>query len=333
MIDTPRTTRHFIWALAWTTATLAASQAWGQTISAVNSSRPVRVLVGFAAGGALDLTARIIANKWADNNNGQPMIVENRPGASSNTAAEVVVKGAADGQTLYMGSYVNAVSPSMFLKLSYDPVKDLTPIVRVVTTASVLLVNASSPVRSLQDLVALANSKQGQLSYSSAGNGSASHLAGELLASRANVKMLHVPYKGSPQAIMDVVGGQVDLTFAVMSGALPQIQSGKLRALAVTSLERSRLLPDVPTVAESGYPGFQQLQWYGLFGPAGIPSSTVERFNREVIQIIKIPDVAKQLAAQGLDIAPSSPNELAELLKSEIAMYAKIVRDAGIKPE
>jgi len=145
--------------------------------------------------------------------------------------------------------------------------------------------------------------------------------------------MLHVPYKGSPQAIMDVVGGQIDLTFAVMSGALPQIQSGKLRALAVTSLERSRLLPDVPTVAESGYPGFQQLQWYGLFGPAGMPTATVERFNREVVRIIKMPDVAKQLAAQGLDVAPSSPTELAELLKFEIAMYAKIVRDAGIKPE
>lgn len=293
-------------------------------------AKPIRIVVGFAAGGALDVTARVIAPRLSEAL-GQPIVVENRPGASSNLATEFVVQAPPDGLTLLMGSYVNAVLPGLNRNLKYDPVKDLTPIAKVVTTASVLLVSAQSPIRSLNDLVAQVKARPGQLTYSSAGAGSASHLAGFLLAHRIGSTMVHVPYKGSPQAILDMVSGQVDTTFAVMSGALAQIQGGKVRPLAVTSLGRSKYLPDVPSVAESGFPGYEQMQWYGFFGPAGLSPAVVARLNREVVRILQLPDVVKQFTAQGLDVEPSTPAELGELLKAEIPMYTKIVRDAGIE--
>lgn len=232
-----------------------------------------------------------------------------------------------------MGSYVNAVLPSMNSKLKYDPVKDMTPIGRVITTASVLLVSSQSPIQNINDLVARIRAQPGKISYSSAGNGSASHLAGFLLAHRVGSNMLHVPYKGSPQAIFDMISGQVNITFAVMSGALAQINGGKARPLAVTSLERSKYLPDVPSVAESGFPGYEQLQWYGFFGPANLPPAIVARLHRETMRIVGLPEVVKQFASQGLDVAPSTPGELGELLRAEIPAYIKLVRDAGITPE
>lgn len=259
--------------------------------------------------------------------------MENRPGASSNVATELVVQSAPDGLTLLMGSYVNAVLPSVNVKLRYDPVKDLTPIGRVVTTASVLLVSSQSPIRNVNELVAQIRAQPGKVSYSSAGNGSASHLAGFLLAHRIGSTMLHVPYKGSPQAILDMISGQVNVTFAVMSGALAQINGGKARPLAVTSRDRSKYLPEVPSVAESGFPDYEQLQWYGFFGPAGMPPAVVTRLHREMMRIIQLPDVVKQFAAQGLDVSPSTPAELGELLRAEIPAYIKIVRDAGIEPQ
>ncbi|MGD9942639.1 MAG: Bug family tripartite tricarboxylate transporter substrate binding protein [Burkholderiaceae bacterium] len=294
-------------------------------------AKPLRILVGFAAGGAIDLTARVIAPKLGEAL-GQPVVVESKPGASSNLATELLVKSPPDGLTIFMGSYVNAVLPSTIRSLSYDPLKDLTPIGRVVTTASVLLVANQSPLRSLDDLVAQVKARPGQVSYSSSGTGSASHLAGNLLANRIGSAMLHVPYKGSPQQISDMIGGQVDVTFAVMSGALAQLNGGKARALGVTSPGRSRYLPEVPAIAESGFPGYEQLQWYALFGPPGMSPAVVERLNREVMRVIQHPDVVKQFTTLGLDVAPSTSAELAELLKSEIASYSKIVRDAGIQP-
>lgn len=294
-------------------------------------AKPIRILVGFAAGGAIDLTARVIAPKLSEAL-GQPVVVENKAGASSNLATELLVKSPPDGLTLMMGSYVNAVLPSIMRNLSYDPLKDLAPLGRVVTTASVLLVSNQSPIRTLSDLVTQVKVRPGQVSYSSAGSGSASHLAGHLLAFRIGSPMLHVPYKGSPQAITDVIGGQVDVTFAVMSGALAQLRSSKVRALAVTSPERSHYLPEVPSVAESGFPGFEQLQWYGLFGPAGMPDPIIERLNQEIVRAIQHPDVVKQFTVLGLDAAPGTPAGLAELLRSEISMYSKIVRNAGIEP-
>ncbi|MGE3863431.1 MAG: tripartite tricarboxylate transporter substrate binding protein [Burkholderiaceae bacterium] len=289
------------------------------------------MIVGFAAGGAVDVTARVIAPRLGEAL-GQPVVVENKPGASGNIAADMVAKSAPDGLTLYLSPNTIAVVPSIYRTMSYDPIKDLAPIGQVITTASVLLVSSNSSIRTLADLVGQVRAKPGSVTYSSAGAGSASHLAGNLLSHRIGVPMIHVPYKGSPQAISDMLGGQVDATFAVMSGALPQIQSGKARALAVTSLVRSRYLPDVPTVAEGGFPGYKQLQWYGLFGPANLPASLVERLNRELNRVLARPDVIQQLMTQGLDAAPSTPTELGDLLKKEIPMYAKIVKDAGIPP-
>jgi tripartite-type tricarboxylate transporter receptor subunit TctC len=297
-----------------------------------NSGKPIRLVVGFAVGGALDVTARIVGAKLAETL-GQPVIVENRTGASSNLAAEHVAKSAPDGLTLYMGSYVNALSLSLFKKLNYDPVKDLTPIARTVTTYAILLTHPGVQARNVQELVALAKSRPGKLTYSSSGIGSASHLAGELLAARAGLSLVHVPYKGSPPQLADMLAGHIDFTFVVLSQGLPYLTSDKARALAVTSLERSPFAPALPTVAESGFPGYEQTQWYALFGPAGMPEAMVTRLNREVLRVLQMPDVVKQLQAQGLEPAPSSPAELAALMKADIELYAKIVRDAGIKPE
>jgi tripartite-type tricarboxylate transporter receptor subunit TctC len=308
------------------------SLASGPVLAQGAPGKPIRILVGFAAGGAIDVTARIVGAKLSDQL-GQPIVVDNRPGAASNVAGELAAKAPPDGHTLYMGSYVNAVSPSIYRKLGYDPVKDLTPIARTVTTYAILLAHPTVPARNVKELVALAKAKPGQLTYSSSGIGSASHLAGELLGARGGVKIVHVPYKGSPQQLSDMIGGHIDFTFVVLSQGLPYLSSERVRALAVTSAERSRHAPNLPTVAESGFPGYQQLQWYGLFGPAGLPTAMVERLNRETVRALQLPDVAKQLSAQGLEPAPSTPAELAEVLKSDIAMYAKIVRDAGIKPE
>lgn len=320
--------RRFLTGAFALTCACAAGGASAQTFPA----KPLRVLVGFAAGGAIDVTARVVGVKLAESL-GQPVIVDNRVGAASNLAGELAAKAPPDGYTLYMGSYVNAVSPSIYRKLAYDPVRDLAPIARTVTTYAILLAHPSVPARDVKELVALAMTRPGQLTYSSSGIGSASHLAGELLGARGGVKIVHVPYKGSPQQLSDVLGGHIDFTFVVLSQGLPYINSNKARAIAVTSAERSKYAPDLPTVAESGFPGYQQLQWYGLFGPAGLPAAVIERLNAETVRALKHPDVARQLSAQGLEPAPSTPAELAGVLKADIAMYAKIVSDAGIKPE
>jgi tripartite-type tricarboxylate transporter receptor subunit TctC len=295
-------------------------------------SKPVRIVVGFSAGGSIDVTTRILSPRLGEAF-GQQVVVDNRVGVAGNLAGELVAKAPPDGYTLYMGSYVNAVSPSIYRKLGYDPVRDLSPIARTVTTFAVLLVHPTVPARNVKELVALAKAKPAQLTYSSSGVGSASHLAGELLGSRSGTKMVHVPYKGSPQQLADMLGGHIDFTFVVLSVGLPYVNSAKARAIAVTSTERSKLVPDLPTVAESGFPGYQQLQWYGLFGPAGLPAPVVDRLHAETIRALRNPDVIKQLSTQGLEPAPSTPAELANVLKTEIAMYAKIVSDAGIKPE
>ena len=210
--------------------------------------KPVRILVGFAAGGAIDLTARIVGVKLAESL-GQQVVVDNRPGAASNLAGELTARAAADGYALYMGSYVNAVSPSIYRKLGYDPVRDLAPIARTVTTYAILFVHPSVPARNVNELVALAKTKPAELTYSSSGIGSASHLAGELLGARAGAKRVHVPYKGSPQQLSDMIGGHIDFTFVVLSQGLPYVNSAKARAIAVTSAERPKHAPDLPTVA------------------------------------------------------------------------------------
>lgn len=295
-------------------------------------TKPVRIVAGFAAGGAIDVTARILGARFAESMR-QPFIVENRTGLASNLAAEFVAKAPADGYTIYKGSYVNAVSPSIYRKLGYDPVRDLAPIARTVTTFAILLTHPTVPARNVKELVDLAKARPGQLTYSSSGVGSASHLAGELLAARGGVKMVHVPYKGSPPQLAEMIGGHIDFTFVVLSQGLPYVGSPKARALAVTSSQRSKLAPDLPTVAESGFPGYEQSQWYAFFGPANLPPAVVERLNAETLRALKHPEAAKLLTAQGLEPAPSTPAELAALLRAEIAMYQKIVAGAGIKPE
>lgn len=295
-------------------------------------TKPIRILVGFAAGGSIDVTARVLGVKLTEAFN-QQIIVDNRIGVASNVAGEATAKAAPDGYLLYMGSYVNAVSPSIYRKLGYDAMRDLAPIARTVTTFAILLVHPSVPAKNVQQLVALAKARPGQLTYSSSGVGTASHLAGALLGVRSATKLTHVPYKGSPPQLADMLGGRIDFTFVVLSTGLPYVNSPKARAIAVTSEQRSTLAPDIPTVAESGFPGYKQLQWYGLFGPAGLPAPVVERLNAETVKALRHPDVARQLSVHGLEPAPSTPAELAAVLAADTAMYAKIVNDAGIRLE
>ena len=296
--------------------------------------KPIRIFVGFAPGGGTDVMARIVAPRMSERL-GQPVIIENRPGAGGNLATEVVAKAAPDGYTLLMGTIAAlAINPSLFRNLPFDPVKDLTTISMGVTLANVVVVNSSLTARTLPELIALAKQQPGKISYSSSGNGTAGHLSGALFESMANVSLLHVPYKSGGQAMTDLIGGQVNMSFAAAPGAIPQIKAGKIRALAVTPHIRSAFLPEVPTVAEaSGIKGYESSNWYGLVGPARLPKSIVDKLNAAMVATLNEPATREKLALQGLEATPSSPDEFSVFLRAEIAKWAKVVKDTGSQPD
>jgi tripartite-type tricarboxylate transporter receptor subunit TctC len=297
-------------------------------------AKPIHILVGFAPGGGTDIMARIVAPRLAERL-GQPVIVENRPGAGGNLATDVVVKAAPDGYTLLMGTIAAlAINPSLFTNLPFDPVKDLTTISMGVTLANVVVVHPSVPAKTLRELIDLARRQPGKLTYSSSGNGTAGHLSGALFESMAGVDLVHVPYKSGGQAMSDLLGGQVDMSFAAAPGAIPQIKAGKIRALAVTTRERSTFLPDVPTVAEaSGINGYESSNWYGLVGPARLPKAVVDKLNAAMVETLRETATREKLAVQGLEATPSSPDEFAHFLRAEIVKWAKVVKDTGSKPD
>jgi tripartite-type tricarboxylate transporter receptor subunit TctC len=297
-------------------------------------AKPIHILVGFAPGGGTDIMARIVAPRLAERL-GQPVIVENRPGAGGNLATDVVVKAAPDGYTLLMGTIAAlAINPSLFRNLPFDPVKDLTTISMGVTLANVVVVHPSVPAKTLPELIDLARRQPGKLTYSSSGNGTAGHLSGALFESMAGVDLVHVPYKSGGQAMSDLLGGQVDMSFAAAPGAIPQIKAGKIRALAVTTRERSTFLPDIPTVAEaSGINGYESSNWYGLVGPARLPKAVVDKLNAAMVETLRETATREKLAVQGLEATPSSPDEFALFLRAEIVKWAKVVKDTGSKPD
>jgi tripartite-type tricarboxylate transporter receptor subunit TctC len=297
-------------------------------------TKAIRIYVGFAPGGGTDIMTRIVAPRIGERL-GQPVIVENRPGAGGNLATEAVTRAAPDGYTLLMGTIAAlAINPSLYKNLPFDPIKDLTTISMGVSLPNVVVVHPSVPARTLDELITLAKQQPGKLTYASSGNGTAGHLSGALFESMANVSLVHIPYKSGGQAMTDLIGGQVSMSFAAAPGAIPQIKAGKIRVLAVTTRNRSAFLPDVPTVAEaSGIRGYESSNWYGLVGPAKLPRNIVDRVNAAMVETLKEPATREKLALQGLEATPSSPDEFAAFLRAEIVKWAKVVKDTGSQPD
>jgi len=296
-------------------------------------SRPLRIIVPLAAGGNVDIVARTVAEQIS-RTLGQPVIVENRPGASSLVGTQFVAKSAPDGYTLLAVANTFATVPLIVPNPGYDPLKDFTGISLTCLVPQVLIINPASPVQSVKDLIALAKSQPGRVSYATSGNGSTGHMASELFNTQAGVKMLHVPYKGNSQAIVDVISGQVTMMFDQISTSAPQIKAGKLRALAIASLKRSPLLPDVPTVDESGVPGYEDITFNGLVAPAGTPREILVRLNRAVGDAVRAPELHSRFLERGVELtASASPEAFTEYIRAEVEKKGRLVREAGIKQD
>ena len=295
-------------------------------------AKPITTVVGFEPGGGTDTVARIVAKTLGDNL-GQQVLVENRAGAGGNIAVDYVAKSAPDGYTIVLANVgAMTVNPHL-IKTPYDPLRDLTPIIMASVFANVLVVQPRLPVRSVADYVKLAREKPGTVTYASSGVGGAGHLAGELLRLVAKIDIVHVPYKGGGPAMQGFLGGQVDSFFATPTSSGGQVKAGKARAIATTGSRRAALMPDVPTVAESGYPGYEALNWYAYFGPKGMPRDIVERLNRELAKALKHSETVALLHQQGVEPQPGTPEELARYVEREYQTWGRVVKEAGIKAQ
>ena len=293
--------------------------------------RPVRIIVGFTAGSATDITARLFAQKLNEAWN-VPVTVENIPGASGSVGAERVAKSAPDGSTFYWGANgAMTINPSLQPSPTFDPIRDLAPIARVLVMPSILAVNNEVPAKTVAELFALAKAQPGKLSFASPGVGTPQHIAGELLKNLAGVDIVHVPYRGA--ILTDVIGGRVTMTLQNMGVILPFVRDGKLRALAVTSLKRSPIVSELPTLAESGFPGFEVISWFGLLAPAATPAVIIDKVHAEIVRIVANADMRERIAQLGLEASASSPEEFAVVIKTDTAKWAKVIRAANIKAE
>lgn len=294
-------------------------------------ARPVRLMVPFPAGGGSDTMGRVIGAKLGERM-GQPFVVENRPGAGGSIGAEAVAKAAPDGYLLLLGSTSEVVQyPNVNPKITYNPQRDFAPISLVGNVPLLLVAHPSLPVKSVKELVALAKSRPGQINFSSAGSGSTTHLAMELLILTTGVRMAHVPYKGSPPAVTDLVAGQVQVGIPTMPAVLPFVKSGRLRALGVSTLKRASVLPDVPSLHEAGVVGYDNALWTGILAPAGTPVTILSRLHGEIVKVVQLPDVREALAKQGAEPSSSTPQQFAAYIESELAKWAKVVKATGIK--
>lgn len=295
--------------------------------------RPIKIVVGFAPGGFTDVLARVIAQKL-QTSLGTPVVVENKAGATGTIGADFVAKSKPDGYTILMGHFgSNSVAPALFPKLPYNVIKDFTPIVHVASTPVLLVTHPSVPARDVKAFIDYARKNPNKLSYASSGAGTAQHLAAEQFKLATQTQMIHVPYKGSGAAMTDLLGGNVQLNFESPPNALPHIRSGKLNALGITSLHRSPLLPDVPTLDEAGLPKFEMSQWFGVFGPANLPPAITSRLNKEINTLLKSPDVVERIASQGGEITGGSTTYFAAFLQHDTAKWAELVKRANIKVE
>ncbi len=294
-------------------------------------ARPVRLIIPFPPGGSNDVVGRLIATHLADRL-GKQVVVDNRAGAGAVIGTEIASKSPADGYTLLVISMAHAVNPWLY-KLAYDPIKDFAPVGLLAKGANVLVVHPSLPVNSVKDLLALAKQKPGQLQYASAGIGSFQHLGGELFKLMAGVDILHVPFKGGGPAMVDILGGHTKVMFSSMVQTVPQIKSGKLRALGTGGLQRSPVLPDVPTIAEAGVPGYEAVNWWGLVAPAGTSQAIIDKVNSELEVVQKSPEVQKQFANEGAEPVPMKPADFGSFMVSEMNKWEKVVKQGGIKAE
>jgi tripartite-type tricarboxylate transporter receptor subunit TctC len=293
-------------------------------------ARPVRVIVTFPPGAGSDISTRLVTAKLSETF-GRPFVIDNRAGAAGNIGVELVAHAAPDGYTLLAVTASAAISQSAYAKVPFDLARDFSPIALIASAPFILAVHPAIPAKSLQELIALAKSKPGQLSYATPGTGSSPHLAGELLKMEVGIDILHVPYKGTVPAVADVMGGNVSMALANTLVALPHVKAGRLRGIAITSARRSTLVPELPTIAESAVRGFEAGTWYGLLAPAGAPREIVSRLNRAVVQIVQLPDVREKLAAQGAEPLAGSPEQAGEFVRREISRWAKVVKAANIR--
>lgn len=295
-------------------------------------AKPIRLVVPYPAGGPLDIMARAIGQKLTEAWK-QPVVVDNRAGAGGNIGADLVAKSAPDGYTLLMGAVAtHAINPTLYSKIPYDPVRDFAPVALVAQVPNILVVNPAVPAKTVQELIELARAKPGYLNFGSGSTGSTGHLAGELFKTMAGVQMVHIPYKGAAPALADLLAGQVQLMFDNLANSLPNVKAGKLRALAVTTLARSPAMPDLPTIAESGLPGFDLTTWFGLLVPAGTPPEIVAKLNAEVVRALNANDMRERLEKMGAEPpANNTPEHFAAFIRAEAAKYAKVVKESGAK--
>ncbi len=296
-------------------------------------TRPIRFIVPFSPGGSTDTLARTLGQKLSEAF-GEQVVVDNRAGGNGNIGTELVARATPDGHTILLGYIANlAIIPSLYAKLPFDPVQDFAPVTQLASSPNVLTAHPSVQARNLKELIALAGTKPGQVSFASTGVASVGHLTGELLNTLAGVRMTHVPYKGGGQAVIDILGGHVNVMFSGFSAAMPHIKAGKLRALAVTGAQRSPALPEAPTIAEQGFPKFEATAWYGVLAPAGTPRPVVTRLHGATVKALQLPDVKERLGNVGFELVGSTPEQFGAYIKSEIIKWAKVVKASGAKPE
>ena len=295
-------------------------------------NKPIRMILSTSPGGGADVTARLLAPRLSEAF-AQNVIVENRPGASGMIAGEFVARQPADGYTILLDITTHAVNPALYAKMPYEPLKDLVPVTQVMQAPNVLVVHPSIPVASVKEFIVYAKSKGGGLAYASSGNGSAQHLAAEMFKMRTGIDMVHVPYKGGGPALADVVAGQVPVFFALLSSATPHIRAGRLNPIAVTGSARAESMPELPTIAESGLPGYEIYDFNGLYFPARTPAEIIQRWQREVARVLSIPEVRERFAALGTEPVGSTPQAFEAFLRSEITKWAQLVKDANIRVE
>lgn len=304
-------------------ASLAHAQAW--------PAKPIRLVVPFPAGGGTDIIGRELTQKITEGSK-WTFIVDNKPGSGGNIGIDNIAKSPADGYNLVLGQTSNlAINPSLYAKLPYDPVKDLTPVSMVASAPLALVVAVNSPLRTLADLVAAAKARPDQINFATSGNGTVAHLATELFKKEAGIKLTHIPYKGAAQGLNDVIGGQVEVYVSSIPTLIGHIKNGKLRALAVTSLKRVDDLPEVPTIAESGYKGFEAVTWFGVLGPANLPKDITARLNAEINKALQTADLKKKLGDQGADVAGSTPEQFGKLVRDDMVRWGAVVRESGAK--